>query len=184
MDTNTNGAPYQEGAVYQAEITDQLLTRSRKGEPQLVLTVKIQARLKNEKHAGDGVDPCPEHDREVRITFVQDDYERLQMAIRDLERLDFADDDISRLHPDHPECHKLLNMNVHVRMKVVNDNTEYWNLAWPREKARPVAIGELQAEATSLKDKIAEAKAQMKRDRGAKKATTAPKGPTPPEVGY
>jgi hypothetical protein len=182
MDAN-NGAVYQDGKVYQAQIIDQVVTKTNSEVPQvaLVLQVKIKAKLKNDKNPGDGTEACPQLEREVRITFVEDDYDRLRMAVQNLERLGFADDDISRLHPEHPGFFSLLEKEVYVRKKTVND-TEYWNLAWPREKPKAVAIGELQAEATSLKDRIAGAKAQMKRDRATKKAT--PTSPTPPEVGY
>jgi hypothetical protein len=136
------------------------------------LTTKILARLKNNKNPGDGTEPCPELERDVRITFAEDDYDRLRMAVRQLEQLGFADDDISRLHPDHPSHCSFLNKDVYVRMKVFNDN-EYWNLAWPREKAKAGAIEEVKQGAANLQPKIAEAKRRMKEERKRNKDRSA-----------
>src|SRR5262245_26504406 len=119
MDTNSN-APYEVGMVYRARITDQMLSLSHDGEPQVVLGIKIQARLKNDKNPSDGTEECPQLEREVRITIVEDDDDRLCMAIRDLERLGFSGDDVTRLHPDHPDCFSLLDKDVYVRMKEGN----------------------------------------------------------------
>jgi hypothetical protein len=80
------------------------------------------------------------------------------MAVRDLERLGFPGDDISLLHPEHPEHVSLLGKEVHVRMRVVADN-EYWNFCWP-----PKALGgeELKSAAASLRVRIAAAKQKGK----------------------
>ena len=180
MDTTSN-APYEEGMVYSAKITDQMLSHSRNEEPQVVLGIKIHARLKNAKNPSDGTEDCPQLEREVRITIEQDDYDRLCMAIRDLERLGFSDNDISRLHPDHPECFSLLDKDVYVRMKEVN-GSEYWNLAWVREKPKPVAIETLKAKAPALEASIAAARKRMKEDRASRqgKRTNVPGTTTPP----
>ena len=171
----------EDGMVYRAKITDQRLSLSHDGEPQLVLTTKIQARLKNAKNPADGTEECPQLEREVRITIVEDDYVRLTMAIRDLERLGFTGDDVTRLHPDHPEFFSLLDKDVYVRMKEVNE-VEYWNLAWVREKPKPVAIDALAAKAPALEANIAAARQRMKEDRARKqgKHTNVSSTTTPP----
>jgi hypothetical protein len=184
MDTTSN-APYKEGIVYRAKIIDQIVSLSHNGEPQLVLTTKIQARLKNAKNPADGTEECPQLEREVRITLVQDDYERLTMAIRDLERLDFTGDDVMRLHPDHPECFSLLDKEVYIRMKEAN-GSEYWNLAGVREKPKPVAIEALKAKAPELEANIAAARQRMKEDRARKqgKRPNVSSTTTPPDVPF
>lgn len=120
----------QEGRIYQGLIVDQLLSASKKDEARLILTVKVTGVLKNDKNPADGVEPCGPQECEVWITIPNDDVNRLRMALRDLERLGFADDDISRLHPDHPDFCSLVDEKVHVRCKSVNDLV-YWNLCWP-----------------------------------------------------
>jgi hypothetical protein len=185
MDTTSN-APYEEGLIYRARITDQMLSLSRDEEPQLILTVKILSQLKNDKNLSDGTEECPQLEREVRITIVEDDYERLAMALRDLERLGFTGDDVTRLHPDHPECFSLLDKEVFVRMKEVNGN-EYWNLAWVREKPKPVAIEALTAKAPTLEANIAAARQRMKEDRArkqGKRTNVSSTTTTPPDVAY
>src|SRR5205814_2035779 len=142
---------HEEGKVYKATITDQYLSKNFKEETQVIFAINILAKLKNEKNPADGTEECPQHEREVRITIVPDDPERLRMAVRDLERLGFTHDDISRLHPDHPDCFRLVNQPVYARCRVVND-VEYWNFAWPREKSKPLAVGEVQQVARSLQD--------------------------------
>jgi hypothetical protein len=182
---------YEEGNVYKGSITDQTVcTRERDGEVevQIPFTVRITARLKDENNPGDGSEECPQHERQVLITIVENDADRLRMALRDLERLGFADDDISRLHPEHPQFVSLVGREVHVRLKVVDDR-EYWNFAWPREKPKPASLGTLQAIAGGLKDKIVDAR---KRSKGGGKTSKANAGPptapareTPlPDVGY
>jgi hypothetical protein len=186
MDTNKNNSVYEDGQVYKAKVIDQLVTRNDNQEPQLVLGIKISAKLKNNKNPSDGSEECQQLEREVRITIVEDDYDRLRMAVRDLERLGFADDDITRLHPEHPEHYSLLDKEVHARMKTVNE-TEYWNFAWPREKPKPMAAEDWEKAAASLKEKIAQVKQRMKEDRGRKKGQTTDVSPTtasPPDVAY
>jgi hypothetical protein len=165
MDTEaSSNAPYEDGKVYRAKVTDQLLSRNNNGEVQIILGVKIQARLKNSKNPSDGTEACPQLQRDVRITIVEDDFERLTMAIRDLERLGFTDDDVSRLHPDNPQFFSLLEQAVYVRMKEHNGN-EYWNLAGVNERPRPVALDEMKDSATTLKSRIAAARQRMREGR-------------------
>jgi hypothetical protein len=156
----TRSSLYEVGQVYRGGITDQVLARSARDEVQLILTVSLTGKLKNEKDPGEGTEPCPLTEREVRITFIDDDGQRLRMAVRDLERLGYDDDDVSRLAPDHPRCFGLLNRQVHVRMRVVQ-NAEYWNLAWPREVLRG---DELKGAAASLQSRIE----ALKQKKGAK----------------
>src|SRR5262249_14491812 len=139
-------------------VIDQALAKSANREAQLLLTVRIQARLKNERNRADGAEPCLQAEREVRVTFAEDDEQRLRMAVRDFERLGFPADDISLLHPEHPDHVSLLRKEVHVRKRVVADN-EYWNFCWP-----PEALGgeELKSAAASLRVRIAAAKQKGK----------------------
>jgi hypothetical protein len=151
MNSTNSAAPYEEGKIYLATIIDQGLARSVNRETQLLLTVRIRARLKNERNRADGAEACLEAERELRVTFAEDDEQRLRMAVRDLERLNFPGDDISLLDPEHPQHVSLLGKEVHVRMRVVADN-EYWNFSWPPEALRGE---ELQRAAASLRDRIA-----------------------------
>jgi hypothetical protein len=50
METNTTNNTFEEGKVYEGTITDQILTTTPvKGETMLLLTIKIEAKLKNER---------------------------------------------------------------------------------------------------------------------------------------
>jgi hypothetical protein len=138
--------------IFKARVIDQMVT-TRQGDPRIILTIKVLGKLRNVQDPTEGVDECPPSECDVWITLPHNNEERLGMAMRDLERLGFAGDDISRLHPDHPDAFRLLDKDVHVRRKVVGD-VEYWNLAWPREKPKPVGVAEMQQAAAPLKAKI------------------------------
>src|SRR5689334_22780898 len=98
--------PLEEGKLYRARIIDQIVTRSVLGYPQVLLTVVMTGCLRSAANLADGIDDCPPLERAVHITLNKDDPDRLAWAIRDLERLGFTDDDISRLHPDHPDFYR------------------------------------------------------------------------------
>jgi hypothetical protein len=158
---DTNGDAYEDGQVFKAQIIDQMVTYNPKGEAVVLLTVKVLAKLANDRNPGDGTVPCPQRERLVWLALPEDDDDRLRMAVRDLERMGFADDDVSRLHPEHPTCFSVIEKEVHVRIKVIND-LEYWNLAWPREKPKPVAVEELKKATESLKGRVAAARQRLK----------------------
>ena len=128
----------KEGVIYKARIVDQVVTEPA-GEDGLVMTLVLTVRiLANSRTTMTRAGPtleCDEQERDVLIRIVGDDEDSLRMAIKDLERLGFADDDVSRLHPDHPNAHRLIDKNVHVRCKAGRNGGMFWNLAWPRSKA-------------------------------------------------
>jgi hypothetical protein len=111
-------------------------------------------------------------EREVWITFPANDENRLRIAISHMERLGFTDDDISRLHPEHPDCNRLVEKEIYVRHKLVGDR-EYWNLAWPREMS---GLDQTKEIAALVKTKIA-----ALRQKGQKNETG--KAPSPGRVG-
>ena len=152
---------FTEGSVFCAKIIDQMVANNRDGDPQLVVTFKLEAQLKNPKRMEDGTVECSQLERDLRITMVGSDDNRLEMAVRDLDRLGFTGEDISQLHPDHPECVSLIGKEVFVRCKMVND-TEFWNLAWVRQKPQAVNIDALAAPAAMLKAKLGEARERLK----------------------
>jgi len=167
---------YEEGRVYCATLTDQAVcTRERDGEVgvQLLFGVRILARLKDDNNPDDGVEECASHERQVLITIPANEPQRLHMAMRDLERLGFADDDVTLLHPDHPQFVSLVGRDVHVRMKVVN-GFEYWNFAWPRERPRPASLSTLEVIAARLKDQVAEARKRSAKGKGVKEDASPP----------
>jgi hypothetical protein len=150
-----NDTDYADNTVYRARIIDQSLTHSATGHLQVILTVLILARLADGEDLDSESIACPEREEhEVWITIVPDDDNRLRMALRDLDRLGFQGDDIRRLHPDHNDPIRLVDKEVHVRMKTVNDH-KYWNLCWPRSKPK---LAELEPLADSLKERIAAAR--------------------------
>ena len=118
------------------------------------------------------------------MTIVPDDDDRLRMTLRDLERLGFMDNDLSRLHPEHPECFSLIEKDVYVRCKSVGDRS-YWNLAWPAHRAMPVPLADLRQSTTSLQAKVAEARARMQGEKQPRVSSPAsPPVPPQPDVGY
>jgi hypothetical protein len=154
--------------TYQGRIIDQAYLTPSGDEVRIVLTVCIDARLKNEKVAADGAEECPRLEREVWITFGPTDDWKLERAISDLERLGFDSNDLSLLHPDHPEHVSLVGKEVHVRVRT-SGAYDYWNLAWPRLKSQSGDIGTASESAPRYKDRIARTKQRMKEDRAAKK---------------
>jgi hypothetical protein len=140
--------------VFCAQIIDQGMASTADGDLQLVLTVRIHCELNDPQDVSAGVKECAPLEREVKLTFIADNDNRLRMAVRDLDRLGFSGDDICQLHPDHPQTHSLSGRNIHVRRKIVN-GVEYFNLAWPGEKPGPVAVDELQDKAKELASRIA-----------------------------
>jgi hypothetical protein len=116
----------------------------------VVLTVRVTSEWKDPQDPAAGSEPCPPKEVEVWLGLPGDDDKRLRMALRDLGRLGFNDDDVSKLHPDHPQFCSLVGKDVHVRSKVLN-GIEYWNLAWPRVK---VSLDKLREAAAPLKARI------------------------------
>lgn len=167
-----NRVPQPTSNVYKAKIIDQMMTVTHEGDTRIILTVKLTALLKDAHDPGAGAEPCEAKECEVWITVPGgDDDAKLSMALRDLERLDFKDDDISRLHPEHPETVSLVDKEVHVRCKQIGD-FEYWNLAWPREKPKAVSVAELQQTTSKLKDKIGTFRKNKGNKKGAKAASS------------
>jgi hypothetical protein len=180
-------AIFEDGAVYQAKVIDQMVTRNRDDDLVVIITVALVGKLRNPKNPSDGTEDCPRAEKEVWVAFVDDDENRLRMAVRDMERLGFTDDDVSRLHPEHPQSFRLLDKEVLVRCRILDGN-EYWNFAWPREKPAPVEVTELQGRAASLKEKIAAAKKGKGLGRKKSSPTNSPatrieQGPIAPETG-
>jgi hypothetical protein len=145
-----------DGPVYKGMVIDQTIVTTEQGDTRVILTVKHTARLKDSRDLAAGSDSCSPTECEVWITLAADNDKQLRMALRALERLGFADDDVSRLHADHPEGVSLVNTEVHVRAKVV-DEVEYWNLVWPRARA---SLDTTRQAAAQLKDKIAALRAK------------------------
>jgi hypothetical protein len=158
--------------VFSARIIDQALAETADGNAQLVLTVRIYAKLHDPHDPAAGSTECKPHERDVLITFVDGDDARLRMATRDLDRLGFSGNDILELHPDHPEGQTFVGKEVLVRRKVVN-GFEFYNLAWPREKPKSVAVDALRAQAAALASRI---DAVRKHKKANNKGTNRPDG--------
>src|SRR5262249_21675955 len=174
MTTDVTLSEYEEGSTYLGAISDQLVTESTDGKPQVILTVTPRGRLCNERNVAAGIDPCPHTDVEVRITLDLDDPERLGWAVRDLESAGFVQDDVSLLHPDHPQHVSLLGQEVCIRPKLVGGRL-YWNLVRLRKS---VALDSLTQCAQELTAKIAAAKQRARKGIGDKKAKqTQPPAP-------
>jgi hypothetical protein len=151
------------GGLYAGEITDQFLAPGKSGEVQLILTVKVTAVVKDVKAPTESAVPCPHQEVEVWLSFSETAEDRLRMSLRDLERLGFMEEDLLKLHPDHPECRLLVGAKVHVKSKVTGTLT-YWNLAWPRERPKPVAIGAIKGATDALAARILAIRAKKGKD--------------------
>jgi hypothetical protein len=162
------------GKVYGARITDQAVKTFPDGNNQvfqLIVTVRILNMLKDDKDPAGETEPCPEEEREVWVKLDPEDPDSLRRASRELERLGFTDDDISRLHPEHPNCFRLVDRQVFVRCRMWDGKT-YWNFAWPQQRPVPVPMTTLQQVASGLKEKMAAARTKGQ----ARKATGTPAG--------
>lgn len=141
------------GGLYAGEVTDQLLASGKSGEIQLILTAKVTALVKDEKAPSESAIPCTHQEAEVWLNFSETNEKLFHMSLKNLEQLGFTDPDLSRLHPDHPQCHLLVGTKVYLRAKVINGLT-YWNLAWPRERPKPIEIGALKSATDTLAARI------------------------------
>jgi hypothetical protein len=179
---NVSSPPPEENHVYFGHIVDQTV-QMVKGDPCVILTIKPHERLRDPHDPSAGTEPCERQECDVRITLSADDDNRLRIAIRDLDRLGYwaqAGDDHTRLHPDHPDVIRLIGKLVYVRAKVIGRLT-FWNLVWPQEKPKPIAVGDLQRAAPSLHARIAAARANGKTN--ASKSKTSPAPDSPPQAG-
>ncbi|MEQ8667533.1 MAG: hypothetical protein RIC12_00075 [Pirellulales bacterium] len=143
---------HENGTVFEATICDQFVKRNWDDELQVVFTVKITGKLSEDGDETDRVEPVKAFERDVYITLSKD-VQKLRIALDHLEKLGFADSDISKLHPDHAQFLSLIDKAVLVRCRVKGDKT-YWNFAWPRQPAKPVALGETQTAAADLQKRI------------------------------
>lgn len=166
MQTDQPFSP-EDGSVYRGSIVDQAFTVLPEGGCRAILTVSLKGRLKNGKVAADGVEECPQVERDVWITFDSEEDWKLERAISDLERLGFKDDDISRLHCDHPEAVSLIGKEVHVRCKA--GKFEYWNLAWPQVKATSAEVKEAREAAARNRATIAQVRSRMRQERSGRR---------------
>jgi hypothetical protein len=101
-----------------------------------------------------GTVPCPAEECEVWITLALDNDTQLRIALENLKKLGVAEEDIARLHPEHPEPISLVGKKVCVRIKNAGGN-DYWNLAWPREK---LSMGTLSQAVSTVQAKLAAAR--------------------------
>jgi len=169
--TGDNNAPQAASTVFKAKIIDQMVAVTTEGDTRVILTVRVHAQLKDAQDLASGAEPCPAKEHDVWLNIPSDDEPRLRMALRDLERLDFNDDDVSRLHPEHAETVSLVGKEVHVRCKVSGDYA-YWNLVWPREKPKAVSVAEFQQKTSKLTDAIRNVREQGSGKKGARSKPT------------
>lgn len=173
---------YEDGAVYQAAITDQMVTRNKNGELQVVFTTRISAKVRDGLSQVDDPEPIEAFERDVFLT-LSDDNEKLRMAMDHLDRLGFHEADISKLHPDHSEFVSFVGRQVYVRCRAKGD-AAYFNFAWPRWRPAPAGLDETRKTAATLQAKIEE----IQRKAGTVAADRRPAGGSfesePPQVGY
>ena len=140
-----NDTNFEDGSVFQATICDQILSRNRNDELQIIFSVKIIANVTTDPGSNAGTESMEPFERDVYVTFCED-RQRLSIARENLKRLGVEEGvDIIKLHPDHPEFVSLIDKEVQVRCRNKGDNT-YWNFAW---SFRPTAINLKEAEAAA-----------------------------------
>lgn len=131
---------FADGDVFQATICDQVISHSLAGELQVVLTVRIAAKLDNPRDPLGPAHAVAPFERDVYLT-MSDDPQRRDMVEADLTRLGIDPADVLRLHPDHPHSISLVGTDVHVRCRV-RATAVYWNLARFRSERRAVTLKE------------------------------------------
>jgi len=92
-------AIFEDGSVFQATICDQILSRNRNDELQIIFTVQITAKATTDLGSGVGMEPF---ERDVFVT-LSEDGQKLNIARENLKRLGVEGVDIIKFHPDHPE---------------------------------------------------------------------------------
>ena len=148
-----------EGALYAAKVVDQLLTVDKNGDVLLIVNIERTALITDEGNPTEGRTTCPAQEHEVRISLPSSEPERqrLEIGLKNLSKFGVEPADIPRLHADHSRAILLTGREVYVRPKVSGGNI-YWNLAWPRERPRPVAVGTLEAATANLLSKLSAAR--------------------------
>lgn len=157
-----------EDAMYAAKVVDQLFTVVANGDMTLLLTVERFALVIDEANPAEGRTSCEPQEHEVRITLPAAEHElqRLEIGLKNLSKFGVEMTDLPKLHTDHPQAIPLTGREVYVRPKVSGGNT-YWNLVWPRERPRPVAVSAIETAAANLLARLSaarERKATQPRD--------------------
>lgn len=135
MSVNT----FQDGQLFRGVICDQILTSNANDEPQIVITVQIDAHVPNEQ-APDSVVEMPAFERDVYLTVV-DGSKKGEIARSQLRRLGVPGESILILHPEHSNHVSLIDKQVFVQCRVKAEST-YWNLVWPRPKPKAITLKE------------------------------------------
>src|SRR5262249_24403977 len=97
---------FTHNGLYGAKVTRQELTKSKAGDPQLRLTVKLASKFKNGWRPSGGSDPlAPQLQQEklLFITFSPGNFERLSRTFADLKSYGFsphAERGLLDLHPE------------------------------------------------------------------------------------
>src|SRR4051794_17682100 len=107
--TNAKSAsthPYVHNGLYGGKVTRQELAKSKKGDPQLRLTVRLDRRFKNGWRPSEGADPLPKALRQEKvlfITFSPGNHDRLTRTFAELKSYGWEPDASRGLLDLHPE---------------------------------------------------------------------------------
>ncbi len=142
----------EDGAVYQAKVIDQIVTRNKNEELQVVFTAKISGKLSDDRDPHGSVEPVAPIERDIFVTFAGDP-KKLAIALDHLKQLGFEDADVVKLHPDHPKFFSIIGKDVHLRCKTKGESI-FWNFAWFRARPKAVKLEEAQSAAELVKLRI------------------------------
>ena len=131
---------FADGDVFQAKICDQVISHSLAGELQIVLTVRIAAKLDDPRDPASTTREIAAFEKDAYLT-MSDEPQRRSMVEADLTRLGVDPADVLQLHPDHPYSISLIGKDVHVQCRV-RGTSVYWNLARFRSERRAVTLEE------------------------------------------
>lgn len=132
---------YVHQAVYAAKVVDQAANRREGKDPQVRVTARLTAKLKNPWKPAAGTDPLPSDLQKEQTVFLTFSSTRAKSSFRDLLALGFDGIDIDRLDPGHPQCFNLIGKDVLLRCTYSPDNRnpgaerEWWNVYSPRNTA-------------------------------------------------
>lgn len=116
---------YVSWAVYSGTILEHRLAKTKNGDPQLVLQVKLKQMLRDRGNAKSGVD-CEPEDKTVYLS-LKPDFDAARKGMEKLHSLGFKGSDISTLHPQHPKAQSLTGRDCYVQV-VMKENKDWWYL--------------------------------------------------------
>lgn len=129
------GRSYEHDAVYKSTVRDQNTVKKKKdGTLAVVLTLKLEGKLKNKYDPSKGMEVLPEDKQVGKEVWLNLSGSTLEKSFTYLRSMGFESHQVNRLKPDHPQFHSLLGKEVYLKCAYSDDKfnpgteKEWWNI--------------------------------------------------------